>query len=313
MRVPKPAALFLVLLGTGSVAAQSTPLQSAPSTSTPVQTETASIYITAATKKGMLIRDLKPEDLTITENRVSAKIDKLTCGKGEPLLVGILMDTSGSRRLDPHLRSHYDALVAFLNQLLTGDDRAYLMTFDVDVHELSGLMSDQAEISTAFEKLRKYEPRGSTALYDGIKEAAGAKFKGRSGRRILVVIGDWEDNSSQIRLEDAVKDAQKSSTTVYAIMDDAGAYKALKKGHKQAVYCATRIADETGGLVYEVYAKEDFARVLEAIREAVTGSCRVEYTILRNGRAKKGVGLHVEANSKDVSILYPRVRFGSSQ
>jgi hypothetical protein len=57
MRIPKPAALFLVLLSMGAIAAQSNPQQSAPIPSTPKQTETALIYVTPATKKGMLIKE----------------------------------------------------------------------------------------------------------------------------------------------------------------------------------------------------------------------------------------------------------------
>jgi VWFA-related protein len=260
----------------------------------------------------MLIKDLTPEDITITEDKVPAKIEKVACGKPEPLLVGVLVDVSGSRGIDPLLSSHYDALAAFLNRLLSGDDGAYLIVFDDEPQKLSELLQNGPAISAAFGKLKKYRPRGSTALYDGIKDAAESKFKSRSGRRILVVVGDWEDNSSHIRLEDAVRDAQRRSTTVYAIVDGQDGYKAIKRGHEQAVYCAKRIAEETGGLEYDVDGEKDFSRVLQAIGAAVTGSCLVEYATA-NASAKKGIKVHVEANSKDVSILYPRVRFGSPQ
>ena len=260
----------------------------------------------------MLIRDLKPEDISITEDKAPAKIENISCGKPEPLIVGILVDISGSRRSDSHLRAHYDALAAFLDQLLTGNDAAYVVAFNNQIYKLSNVTSDRAAISAAFDKLMNTSPYGPTALYDTIKATAGANFKGRSGRRTLVVVGDWEDNSSRIRLEDAVKAAQRTGTTIYAIVDaDAGLES--KKAHKHAIEAATEATKQTGGMVYDVEEKNDFATVFQAIGGAVVGACRVEYTTPGNPHAEKGAKLHVEATSKDVAILYPRVRFGASQ
>jgi hypothetical protein len=115
MRIPRlfAATLFLVFC-TQNTFGQSSPAQPAAAENA-AQTETAAIYITVANKKGTAIGDLKPEDITITENKVPAKIEKVTCGKAEPLLVGILVDVSGSRSTDSHLREHYDALEGFLH------------------------------------------------------------------------------------------------------------------------------------------------------------------------------------------------------
>jgi len=308
------ATTLFLLFGFQNTYGQSSPAQAVTVPDGPAQTETAAIYITAETKKGMLIRELKPENIAITEDKVPARIEKIRCGKPEPLLVGVLVDVSGSRLIDPLLGSHYDALAAFLKQLLTGDDGAYVVAFDDEPHKLSELMSNGSVISATFEKLRKYEPHASTALYDGIQAAAEVTFlKGHSGRRILLVLADWDDNSSHINLEEAVKAAQKRATTVYAIVDRQDGYTSIKRGHRQAVYCATRVAEETGGLTYDVYGAEDFAKVLRAIGGAVVGSCRVEYTTAGNARAKKGTKLQIEADSKDITILYPRVRFSTAQ
>ncbi|OLC92295.1 MAG: hypothetical protein DMG35_01340 [Acidobacteria bacterium] len=302
-------AVLFALSCAENMAAQSNPPQATPPVS-PV-TVSATIYITAATKKGILVTDLKPEDLAIMEDKVPAKIEQVSCGRDEPILVGILVDVSGSRRIDTHLSSHYDALVSFLDSLLTADDATYLAAFDDKIYKLSEVMTDRAAISEAFDKLRKHEPHGSTALYDAVKAVAEANFFGRKGRRVLVVVGDWEDNTSHITMYKAAEAPQRSSTTIYALVDDE--FGASKKAHKLAMSAAVRITEETGGLAYDVHEKEDFGKALRAIGGAVVGSCRVEYTTTGNAGAKKGTKLHVEASSKDVSILYPRVRFSSAQ
>lgn len=303
--------VFILFLHAGALDAQSDSQQATPLSGVPSQSEAVSIYVTGATKKGMLIRDLKPEDLSIEEGKVPAKIEKVTCGKPEPFLVGILADVSGSRRSDTHLLSHYDDLETFLQALLAGDDKAYVVAYDDKVHKLSELVADRAGISAAFDKLRKHQPVGSTALYDAVEAAAGANFKGRSGHRVLVVVGDWEDNSSHVRLEEAVKAAQRTGTTIYAIVDaDTGLEG--KIAHKHAVNAAKEATEQTGGMVFDAQEKNDFDKALQAIGGAVGVSCKVTYATSENADAKKGVKLNVQANSKDISILYPRVRFATS-
>jgi VWFA-related protein len=309
--VMSAAATIVLLLTVESISGQSNPGQTAPPTVSAIQTERAAIYVTATTKNGMTIRDLKPEDLTINEDKVPAKIEKVACGKPEPLFVGVLVDVSGSRGLDSHLLSHYDDLEKFLDMLIAVGDGTYILAYGKEIYQVSELVTDRADIAEAFDKLRKHKPYGPTALYDAIKDAAEVKIKGRSGHRILIVMGDWEDNVSHVPHDAAGKAAQRNSTTIYAIVDsDSGAEN--KKARKRAAEMATEVAQDTGGLAYVVKEKADFEKALQAIGAAVTGSCRVEYTTTKNAETSKGAKLHVEGSLKDVSILYPRVRFSST-
>jgi VWFA-related protein len=313
MKIPKVAAVIsFVLLGTGSAAAQSNPPQTTPPPATAGQADTAAIYITAGTKKGFVVTDLKPEDLTLTEDKAPAKIEKITCGRPEPLLVGILVDVSGSRHGDPHLGSYYEALHAFVNRLLTGDDATYLVDFSDFPVRLGDATGDPAAISAAFSKLRLDPLRGSTAMYDAIKASANMYFPGRSGRRILVVVGDWEDNSSHIDMDQAVEAAQRNSTTVYPIVDATDSDFFKEKAYKRALSVAKEVAEGTGGWSYDVHGEKDFAMALQGIQVAILGSCRVDYSVPGTAVPKKGIKLHVDASSKDISILYPRVRLSTA-
>src|SRR5215467_8147912 len=153
MRVPKQIATVLLLLfAIPNAFGQSEPLQTAPDKESPAEPARTAIYITALTKKGVLIRDLKPEDIAITEEKAPAKIEKVECHKLEPLLIGILADVSGSRRSDSHLLAHYDDLEGFLHTLLSGNDEAYVVAYDDRVYKLSELVADSASISAALDK-----------------------------------------------------------------------------------------------------------------------------------------------------------------
>jgi VWFA-related protein len=306
------AAVLLCLLNAANAFDHSSSTQTAPSPTAASVTESVAIYITAATNKGVPLTDLKPDDLTITEDKVEAKIEKIRCGKPDPILLGVLVDVSGSQR-SAHLASEFDELQAFLNQVLSGQDGAFVIAYGDKPYKLSELTADRASLSAAFDKLKKHQPYGSTALYDAIKAAANATFFGRSGRRILVVVGDWDDNSSHIRLDQVGEFPERTSTTVYALVDSEISATLSKKTYKQALWAAKEVTEETGGLYYDAHSEKDFATALQAVQAAISGSCRVDYSIPKVASPKKGIKLHVQANSKGTSIHYAKVRFALAE
>lgn len=312
MRTPLIAAVLLCLLHAANASDHSSSAQTAPSPTAASATESVAIYITAATNKGVPLTDLKPDDLKITEDKVEAKIEKVSCGTHDPISLGVLVDVSGSQR-DAHLASEYDALQAFLNRALSEQDGAFVVAYGDKPYKLSELTADRASLSAAFDELRKHQPYGSTALYDAIKATANANFLSRSGRHILVVVGDWEDNSSHIRLNQVGEFPQRTSTTVYAVVDSTAGAALSKQSYKHALLAAKEVTEETGGLYYDAHSEKDFATALQAIQVAISGSCRVDYSIPKVATPKKGIKLHVVANSKGTSIHYAKVRFALAE
>jgi len=308
MRIFFPAAVLLTLFGVGlAISGRPSAAQSAPAAASSPAMESVAIYVTPVSKKGVPA-DLKPGDLTITEDKVPAKIEKINCGKPEPLLLGLLLDVSASRRRDPLLLSHYEALHAFVNQALTGDDATYLVDFSDTLFRLGEVTNNRAAISAAFGQLRQDLPRSSTAMYDAIKFAVKGG-PGRSAHRVLVVVGDWNDNSSHIGLEEAVEVAQRYSTDVYAIVDATDNPTYTKREYKQGQSAGKTAAEETGGRYYDVHGEKEFDAALQAIQVAIGGSCRVEYSFPKAAATNKGIKLRVDVHTKDISISYPRVRF----
>jgi VWFA-related protein len=312
MRIRLPAAVLLTLFGAGlAISGRPSAAQSAPAVASSPAMESVAIYVTPVSKKGVPA-DLQPGDLTITEDKAPATIQQVSCGKHEPILIGILVDVSGSRRGDPHLGSHYDALQVFLDHLLAGDDAAYVIAFDDRLHKLTELTADRVALSATFDKLRKHQPVGSTAMYDAIKAAAGANFFGRRGRRILVVVGDWEDNSSQVHMGQGVEAAQRNSTTIYPIVDAQDGAYFKEKAYRRALSVAKEVAEEAGGWPYDVHSEKEFDAALQAIQVAIGGSCRVEYSVPKGAAANREIKLHVDIHAKDTSISYPRARFNAA-
>jgi hypothetical protein len=96
-------------------------------------------------------------------------------------------------------------------------------------------------------KLRDLKPGGGAALYDAIYMACTRRtlVQGEpvEPRRVLIVIGDGNDNASQKSLDEVLEIAQRNLVTIYGISTTS--YGFSSPGDPNLV----RLAEETGGRV----------------------------------------------------------------
>jgi VWFA-related protein len=239
------------------------------------------IYLTATSPKGLLLA-LSPSDLSIQENKQPVHIDRVDCGKPEPLLLAILLDTSGSRIADPNLSAHYDSLKKFLASTLGKGDTAYLVSFTDQAHQLTPPTSNLAVLNTALDQLKSVTLKGKTAVYDTLKMASNQNLSVDHVRRVILMIGDFQDNSSKIDMTKASAAALESRSTVFVILDENDSNSRSprnrtiqEEGSFEDAFPLTR---ETGGQTFFIGNQAAFPAALDGIHNVLTHSCRVEYT-----------------------------------
>ena len=301
-------AVLLMLGIPGSVGNQTPELQKSASVepSTGANPNEARVYVTAKGRSGKAMT-LKPSDIAIEEEKTAVKIDQVVCGRPDPLLLGILLDASGSRRQDLLLSSHYEAIKSFLPGVLGENDKAHIVGFDDEPYPVTEVTDSRALLGAALDKLRETAPRGSTALYDAIKFAAATNF-GVQGRRAIVIVADFDDNASHTTFEKAVEALWSTGTAVYAIVDAADGGPLRKNEANRADNVAHRLAMETGGEAFSVHGKEQFAKALDDIQNLLNNFCRIDYIPLRVGSKKGFAKLRVTAVSFDVFVAAPERR-----
>jgi len=274
----------------------------------PTSGETESIFVTAVKKSDGSPAVLRIEDLSITEDKAPLKIEKVACNKPEPMLVGILLDVSGSRRRDPLLNAHYAALQNLANQLVQENNRVFLVDFSNTAVKLGGPAANQSAIAAAFKELRLDQPRGSTSMYDAISLSTGEEFSGSSGPRSLIVVGDWEDNSSVKDMPDTIERAQRLGATVYAVVDATDAHDD-KKFYKHALSTAGKFTNETGGQTFDVNGEKIFEAALNSIQKDIDSTCRVDYSVPSGSKTSAGRKLHIDVHAKDVEVRYAKAKY----
>ena len=151
-----------------------------------------------------------------------------------PLELIVAVDISGSMAgAMPKLKR---AVKDFLGAVPAGN-QVTLLGFNDSIFALTRKTMDPAERVRAVDRLSSW---GSTALYDAIMR--GTDMLGRqTGRKVLVIFSDGEDQGSHVALADLRRRLESSDVTLYMIAQGRGlTLEPLKK-------LMSELADPTGG------------------------------------------------------------------
>ena len=271
-----------------------------------VNVNLVNFYFTAFNRHHGLVDDLTREDCKLDENGVPQKIKDWTADANQPLTLGILLDTSGSQQSVLPLEKQ--SAERFLRDVLRPKDRAFVVTFDVQVKlrqdftnnlTLLDQALNSAQINTAggggsvgipglgqgtFPTIGT--PKG-TVLYDAVAQTTNDKLRMQTGRKALILLTDGEDFGSVTRPRTAIADAIKANTIVYVILiADHGFYDDYSFGYTGAAQMR-RLTEETGGRVIDV---GNNGRKLDAAFREIARELRTQYFVSYTPKDKKEDG-----------------------
>jgi VWFA-related protein len=220
---------------------------------------------TSVLAKGRPVTGLKKENFQILEDGVPQDLDGFEVVTNLPLSLGIGVDTSGS--MEESIVEAQKAAVEFLKDVMTKKDRSFLVTFDNEPQLVSRFTTDRDKLAQALAGLRA---QGSTALWDALVYGL-YQYQGTKGRKAYVILTDGEDRCSHFTFEAALDYAKKTGVAVYFIGLRIGSTQ-LDVRHK-----LTRVARETGGLVYYVESAKGLARIYAEINEELRSQYLLSY------------------------------------
>ena len=197
------------------------------------------IYAIAEGRRGRPIRDLNKDDFEVMENSIPQKIQHFSRETDATLNLGVAIDTSVSQ--ERLLGTEQEAAKKFLRSVLQGGDQAFVMNFDVDVQLLKDFTNVLAELVSAVDSARINETgksasrkmRGRPAeriCTTTVYLASNELMKARTGRKVLVLVTDGEDEGSKIDLQASIESAEKADVIVYSIVVSDAQYYALMGG-----------------------------------------------------------------------------------
>ena len=300
------------LLTTSALALAVRPLRSQevastnPSKDNPVfssDVKVVNILATVRTKSGEIVANLTKDDFVLSEDNHPQSIKYFSRETNLPLILGLLVDTSGSQR--NVLEEEETASYRFLEKVLREDlDKTFLAHFDFDTELLQDLTSSKQKLQIALSKMEVpgFGRRrggggyggyggpggggrggggmgGGTTLYDAVYLASDEVMRQQQGRKAVVILTDGVDHGSRVSLTTAIEHAQRADTLIYSIMfegEEGGngpmsfgpdGYKVLQK-----------MSRETGGGFFEVSRKMGIDAIYKRIEEELRSQYSIGYT-----------------------------------
>jgi len=261
-----------------------------PTETLKVNVNVVQLFFNVKDKHGALIPNLTKDDFEVHEDGQPQTIKYFTAETNLPLTLGIMIDASGSQRNVIDMEKEVGG--AFLRQILTDKDEAYVISFDISVDLLQDFTRDVHRLQAALNKAKvnvDYTSGGipgmgggpvpqhnspGTLLYDAVYLSAHDMLSKEVGRKAMILLTDGQDEGSRLKIQDAIEAAQKADSIVYVLLcADRGFYGGFGYSGESDM---RKLTEQTGGRVINVGNK--FDKLKEAF-DQVAAELRSQYNI----------------------------------
>ena len=263
-----------------------------------VRTDLVNVLFTATDKKNRNVLNLTKDDIRVFEDKTPQAIENFSRESDLPLRIAILIDTSNSVR--DRLRFEQEAAIDFLTTTIRPNkDQAFVVSFDNEPQTLQDYTDDVEKLAKA---IRTLQAGGGTGLFEAVYFSAKEKMiffppPEPYLRRVMIIIGDGEDNQSVRTREEALAMAQRGEVTIFAISTNRTG--AARPGDK----VLRRMAEETGGQAFFPFAASDLSGDFRQIARELRSQYSLAY--VSTNKAQDGTFRTITVTPRDKD---PRVR-----
>ena len=258
-----------------------------------VNVNVVGVFFNVKDKHGALIPNQTKDDFEVFEDAKPQTIKYFTAESNLPLTLGILIDTSGSQLRVLDMEKEVGG--AFLRQILTDKDEAFVMDFDIQSELVQDYTRDIHRLQAALNKVKINSGVSSgggipglgggpvpvhnspgTVLYDAVYLSSNEMLAKEVGRKAMILLTDGEDEGSKLKIKDAIEAAQKADAIVYVLLcADRGFYSGFGGGYS-GESDMRKLTEQTGGRVINVGNK--FDKLREAF-DQIANELRSQYNI----------------------------------
>jgi VWFA-related protein len=261
-----------------------------------VNVDLVNVLFTVTDRKGKLVTDLSKDELKLYEDNKLQSITNFSRETDLPLTIAILIDTSSSIR--DRFKFEQEAAIDFLYRTLRPKkDKALLITFDSAI-ELIQDFSDNPELLA--KAIRQVRPGGGTKLLDSIYLACQEKLKAETGRKIIILISDGDDNLSLETLNSTLEMAQRSDVALFTISTNSSGFFGLTAPKADKIL--KRLADDTGGRAFFPFKAEDLSQSFQDISSELRSQYSLAYRSSNGNRDGSFRAIKIDPERKNVKV-----------
>jgi len=263
-------------------------------------------YVSVFDDHDQPIADVKEQEFRLFEDKVERKIVSISPATNDPLTIGVFFDVSGSRRSDTHVVEETKLTSSFLHSIWRDGDSAFLVGFS----RKPIIVVQPSQSLEQFDEGLEQIPGGfwgPTALYDALCVATPEKLDAVSGRKVYVVLSDFQDNSSRNRIENVLAVARKNQVAIFPVILSVGFGGGdSPKDEKRARETAQEIARATGGEVLVPESPKQLSAIFTRIGNEIDTAYRITYapSSFPGGSHKRK--LRIETVRQHTKLLFAR-------
>ena len=230
-----------------------------------VEVNLVELHVVVSDRDRRPVADLGLADFEVLHRGKKRQIESFAFADDVPLLMGLVVDTSGSMQLV--MQDTKRAAAKFIGQTVLPQDRAFVVDFD---QRPRLRQPTTAEVTDLMLSLGQLQANGATAMYDAIIFSM-IQFEKQRGRKALVVLTDGDDHESRYAPKDCVEFGQRLGVPIYVI--GLGALDSLRRTYSTADL--KRVTSQTGGRLYFVESLEE----LEWAYAEINAELRSQYSL----------------------------------
>ena len=169
------------------------------------------VHASVVDNRGKLVTNLQQPAFKVLENGIEQPL-KVFRREDIPVSLGIIIDNSGSMR---DKKNRVAAAALNLVKASNPQDEVFIVNFNDDAYLDQPFTSDIKKMEEALDRI---ETKGGTAMRDAISMSMDyLKDKAKKDKKVLVIVTDGNDNTSNINLEELTRKAQQSDVLIYSI------------------------------------------------------------------------------------------------
>jgi Ca-activated chloride channel family protein len=169
------------------------------------------LHATVVDKSGKLLINVPESAFHVFENGTEQTLN-LFRREDVPVSMGIIIDNSGSMR---EKRAKVAAASMALVHASNPQDEVFIVNFNDDAYLDCPFTNDPKKLEEALDKI---DAKGGTAMRDAISMSIDyLKQYAKKDKKVLLVVTDGNDNTSNESLEQLVRKARQSEVLIYSV------------------------------------------------------------------------------------------------
>lgn len=229
-------------------------------TACPVASNEVTAYVSVTDQAGYPLTGLTINDFSVVEDTVPIDINtfNFVAQVATPVSIVALMDYSSSVTDFPEIVRDMEQGLITLVDNLGASDRAEIIKFDSEFSIVQAFTSDKAALRSAI--VAPFDMGPDTRLFDSVYRAVDDAGLEVNNRRAVIVLSDGYDIGSNGQLsthtlDQVILNATDKGVPIFTILI----------GDIVSVTTLTRMADETGGQLFEALNSDNLKNIYQQI------------------------------------------------